>query len=76
MLTGEGEMTTPMGGDDMAVDPTMEPTVDQDDAAIPAGDDDFAAAEPAAGGDEVAGRETRESVDPRKLATTLASKKK
>jgi len=46
------------------------------DAAIPAGDDDFAAAEPAAGGDEVAGRETRESVDPRKLATTLASKKK
>jgi len=76
MLTGEGEMTTPMGGDDMAVDPSMEPTVDQDDAAIPAGDDDFAAAEPAAGGDEVAGRETRESVDPRKLATTLASKKK
>ncbi len=76
MLTGEGEMTTPMGGDDMAVDPSMEPTVDQDDAAIPAGDDDFAVAEPAAGGDEVAGRETRESVDPRKLATTLASKKK
>jgi hypothetical protein len=77
MLTGEGEaMPAPMGGDDMPMDPSMEPTVDQDDAAIPAGDDDFAAAEPAAGGDAPAGREARESVDPRKLATTLASKKK
>ena len=62
MLTGEGEMQTPMGGDDMA--PEMEPTVDMDDSGVvPPADDDFAAAPAAAGGEEPAGRETRESVE-------------
>ena len=43
---------------------------------MPSGDD-FAAAEPAAGGEEAAGRATRESVEySRKLATILSSKKK
>ena len=69
MLTGEGGAPTMMGAeeevpvDDMA----MEPTVDQED--------EFGAAEPAAGGEEPAGRETRESVDPRKLARSLSKKK-
>jgi hypothetical protein len=63
MLTGEGEMQPPMGGDDMAAG--LEPTVDMDDAAgvVPPADDDFAAAPAAAGGEEPAGRETRESVE-------------
>ena len=62
MLTGEGEMQTPMGGDDMA--PEMEPTVDMDDSGVvPPADDDFAAAPAAAGGEEPMGRETRESVE-------------
>ncbi len=63
MLTGEGEMQPPMGGDDMAAG--MEPTVDMDDATgvVPPADDDFAAAPAAAGGEEPAGRETRESVE-------------
>ena len=74
MLTGEGEMQTPMGGDDMA--PEMEPTVDMDDSGVvPPADDDFAAAPAAAGGEEPMGRETRESVDPRNLARKLSKKK-
>ena len=78
MLTGEGEMQAPMGGDDMApeMDAGMEPTVDMDDSGVvPPADDEFAAASAAAGGDEPAGRETRESVDPRKLAQKLSKKK-
>jgi hypothetical protein len=78
MLTGEGEMQAPMGGDDMApeMDAGMEPTVDMDDSGVvPPADDEFAAASAAAGGDEPAGRETRESVDPRNLARKLSKKK-
>ena len=78
MLTGEGEMQAPMGGDDMApeMDAGMEPTVDMDDSGVvPPADDEFAAASGAAGGDEPAGRETRESVDPRNLARKLSKKK-
>lgn len=78
MLTGEGEMQAPMGGDDMApeMDAGMEPTVDMDDSGVvPPADDEFAAAAPAAGGNEPAGRETRESVDPRNLARKLSKKK-
>lgn len=77
MLTGEGEMQAPMGGDDMApdMDAGMEPTVDMEAGVVPPADDDFAAAAPAAGGEAPAGRETRESVDPRRLARTLSKKK-
>ena len=65
-LTGEAEPTDTMGAEDptMAADPAMEPTVDGDmaaDAEVPV--DDTEVAEPAAGGEEEAGREKRESVE-------------
>ena len=64
MLTGEAEPMDTMGADDMDMDPDMEPTDDMDmDAEEPAMDDDFGAADAAAGGEEEAGREKRESVD-------------
>lgn len=74
MLTGEAEVPEPMGdempADDMeaeAPEADMEPTVDQDE---------FAAAEPAAGGDEEAGRARRESIErSRRLGTILSSKR-
>ena len=63
MLTGEAEPVDTMG----AEEPAMEPTVDAEaDAEMPAEepmDDDFAADDAAAGGEEEAGREKRESVD-------------
>ena len=64
MLTGEGEPMDTMGADDdMDMDTDMEPTDDMDmDAEEPAMDDDFGAADAAAGGEEEAGREKRESV--------------
>ena len=80
-----GEEVEDMPGDDLDADPEMEPTVDQDDdvdadvdtpldAEV---DDEFAAAEPAVGGEEEAGREKRESVErSRRLASMLTSKKK
>jgi hypothetical protein len=76
-LTGEAEPMDAMGAeepvDDMAAD--MEPTVDAED--------DFAASEPAAGGEEEAGREKRESVQrkrkmlesSRRLGTIFSKKK-
>lgn len=76
MLTGEQAPVAAMGAeepapvdDELAADAEMEPTVDMDAGA---GD----AAAPATGGTEPAGRPTRESVDPRRLATKLASSKK
>ena len=78
MLTGEAEVPQPMGDEMPAEEPEMEPTVDQEEG------DDFAAAEPAAGGEEEAGRARRESVsyskkkvieNSRKLATLLSKKK-
>jgi hypothetical protein len=61
-LTGEAEPVDTMG----AQDPSMEPTTDMEAGAdeLSAEDptDDFGAASPAAGGEEEAGRETRESV--------------
>jgi len=86
MLTGEGEAP----GEDMGAEPMddapaddadMEPTVDQDEADAVA--DEFAAAEPAAGGEEEAGREKRESKNhkkkmietSRRLGTILSKKK-
>ena len=58
-----------MGAEDPAADPEMEPTVDAD-AEVPT-DDDMAmepddgmgAADAAAGGEELGGREKRESVE-------------
>jgi len=78
-----GEEVADMPGDDFDSEDEMEPTVDQEegdldlDLDIDAEEDEFAAAEPAAGGEEEAGREKRESVDrSRKLAQLLTSKKK
>ena len=73
MLTGEAMPAQTMGAEEPAMDPAMEPTVDQEEA-LPA--DEFGAAAPAAGGDEAAARPARESVDSRKLGTVLASSKK
>ena len=67
ILTGE---EGPQG----APEPTGGPALGAEE--MPTGDD-FAASEPAAGGEEPAGRPTRESVEySRKLATILSSKKK
>jgi hypothetical protein len=80
-----GEEVADMPGDDLDTedDADMEPTIDQEEGDIETPldtegeDDEFAASEPAAGGEEEAGREKRESIDrSRKLATLLASKKK
>jgi hypothetical protein len=75
MLTGEAEPAEPMGAE-----PAMEPTVDAEAGAeLPSeeGGEDFAAAEPAAGGDEELGRAKRESIEySRRLGTILSSKKK
>jgi hypothetical protein len=65
MLTGEAEPADAMGAeDDMAMEPTTDMEGD-DDMDMEAGADDedqFAASEPATGGEEEAGREQRESV--------------
>jgi hypothetical protein len=79
-----GEEVPDMPGDDVdtALDePEMEPTVDQEeddvDSPLDTGEDDFAAADAAVGGEEEAGREKRESIErPRRLAQMFASKKK
>ena len=63
MLTGEAEPMDTMGAED---DMDMEPTVDGDmdmDMEEPAADDEFGAADAAAGGEELGGREKRESID-------------
>ena len=62
-LTGEGEPVDTMGADDMDMD--MEPTADMDMDMDAEADDDFAAADAAAGGEEEAGREKRESATPK-----------
>ena len=79
-LTGEAEPTVDMGSEEgapaeePAEEPEMEPTVD---AEAEEGEDEFAASEPAAGGEEEAGRAKRESIDlSRRLGTILSSKKK
>ena len=74
-LTGESDMAEPMGDapmdasmDDMEGD--MEPTIDAE------ADDGMAAAAPAVGGEDEAGRARRESVlRSRRLGTILSSKK-
>jgi len=76
-LTGEAEPAVDMGSEEAApaeepaAEPDMEPTVDAE------AEDEFAASEPAAGGEEEAGRAKRESVElSRRLGTILSSKKK
>ena len=73
VLTGENAPDT-MGAD--AEEPAMEPTTDAD-ADMPDQSDDFAASEPASGGEEPADREKREHIIrlSRRLAETLSKKK-
>ena len=66
MLTGEAEPMDTMGAEepDMDMEPTVDGDVDADmDMEEPAADDEFGAADAAAGGEELGGREKRESVD-------------
>jgi hypothetical protein len=63
-LTGEAEPMDTMGAEEPDMD--MEPTVDGDadmDMEEPVADDDFGAADAAAGGEELGGREKRESIE-------------
>ncbi|MDA9938762.1 hypothetical protein N9C48_01495 [bacterium] len=65
MLTGEGDMQQPMGDDDMGDLGDMEPTDELEpgiDEPLDDMGDDFGADDAAAGGEEEAGREKRESV--------------
>lgn len=63
-LTGEEVATDTMGADDDMTDMDMEPTVDgEDDMTDMGADDEFAASEPATGGDLEADRAKRESKD-------------
>lgn len=76
LLTGETEPVDMMGAEEEPVDtgeePEMEPVPGEEEPS-----DDFAADAAAAGGEEAAGRMTRESVEySRRLAQILAPKKK
>ena len=77
-LTGEAEPMDAMGAEDPAADPEMEPTVDAD-AEVPADgememepDDGMGAADAAAGGEDLGGREKRESVERSKKKSLKA----
>tara|TARA_E500000178_G_scaffold267414_1_gene264887 strand:+ start:930 stop:1997 length:1068 start_codon:yes stop_codon:yes gene_type:complete len=79
VLTGEGAPQTM--GDELPADDAemdMEPTVDaEDEAEAPEGQDEFAAADASAGGEEPEGREKRESVElSKRLGLLLADSKK
>jgi hypothetical protein len=77
ILTGEAAPQEPMGDEEVAAEPEMEPTVDAEaDMEAPAEDDGMAAAEPAVGGEEEAGRAKRESIERSRKLGTLLSKKK
>ena len=80
IVTGEGAPET-MGTDTEAPaeDPEaeMEPTVDADAGAEEPVADEFGASEPATGGEEVADREKRESIErSRRLGQVLTDSKK
>jgi hypothetical protein len=66
-LTGEADPMDTMGTEDPALDMDMEPTDDMDGDADMTAElgDEFGASEPAAGGEEEAGREKRESATPK-----------
>jgi hypothetical protein len=66
MLTGEGEPMDTMGAEEPEMD--MEPIDgvepdDGDEGEVGMPDDDFGAADAAAGGEELGGREKRESIE-------------
>jgi hypothetical protein len=65
MLTGEGEPVDTMGAEEPDMD--MEPIDGEVDMDMeePAADDEFGAADAAAGGEELGGREKRESATPK-----------
>lgn len=64
MLTGEAEPMDTMGNEDPEMEPTVDGDVDADmDMAEPVADDDFGATDAAAGGEDLGGREKRESVN-------------
>lgn len=76
ILTGQEAPAEPMGGEEEMAEPEMEPTVDAEaDMEVPAEDDGMAAAEPAVGGEEEAGRAKRESVERSRRLGSLLSKK-
>lgn len=78
LVAGEEVADMPGGEEgDLDLDTEMEPTVDQDEGLPEPEEDEFASAEPAAGGEEEAGRAKRESVErAHRLASMLSSKKK
>ena len=78
LLTGEGDMPTPMGDEEpeLDADAPIDAEVDVDAEVDAEVDDDFGADEVAAGGEEEAGRPKRESIErSRKLGTILSKKK-
>jgi hypothetical protein len=78
ILTGEAAPEAMGSEEEMpAVDADADPMADIDvDAEVPAEDDGMAAAEPAVGGEEEAGRAKRESVERSRRIGTILSKKK
>jgi hypothetical protein len=76
ILTGEGAPET-MGDEVADDDMDMEPTVDTDAETDDPEGDEFATADPAAGGEEPADREKRESIElSKRLGLLLADSKK
>ena len=78
ILTGEAAPEAMGSEEEMPVDDAdVDPMADVDvDAEVPAEDDGMAAAEPAVGGEEEAGRAKRESVERSRRIGTILSKKK
>ena len=77
IVTGEGAPETMPGPDAGDEEPAMEPTVDQEAGAEAPVDDEFAASEPATGGEETADRAKRESIlRSRRLGQLLTDSKK
>ena len=76
MLTGEEEPVTDMGAEEPEMEPTTDMEADMEAPAEAPAEDEFAAAAPAAGGEEEAGRAKRESVENSRRLGTILSKKK
>jgi|TARA_B110000503_G_scaffold55410_1_gene88935 hypothetical protein len=78
ILTGEAAPEAMGSEEEMPVDDAdVDPMADVDvDAEVPAEDDGMAAAEPAVGGEEEAGRAKRESVERSRRIGSILSKKK
>jgi len=78
ILTGTAEPAEPMGGEDeMDMEPTVDAETDDEmDMDMEGDDDGMAAAEPAVGGEEEAGRPQRESIQRSRRLGSLLSKKK